>query len=177
MKHAEDEEFGGGTGAVVSGQVPLAIPPIRTNMLPCPSAAQQAAQRLIYPESDGKPIAEHDLQYFWIAALRYGFEEAFAERDDVYIASDLFWYPIKGRSDISVAPDVLVVFGRHKGIRGSYLQWAEENIAPQVVWEVMSQSNTMREMLKKRNFYKQYGCLEYYLYDPFRLSAFGLATR
>jgi Uma2 family endonuclease len=65
-----------------------------------------------------------------------------------------------------VPPDALVVFGRPKGDRGSYQQWLEDNIAPQVVFEVLSPGNTQTEMNKKLLFYDRYGVEEYYLYDP-----------
>lgn len=65
-----------------------------------------------------------------------------------------------------LAPDVMVIFGRPKGDRGSYRQWQEENIAPQVVFEILSSSNFQEEMQKKFNFYQAHGIEEYYLYDP-----------
>nr|WP_245395443.1 Uma2 family endonuclease [Anthocerotibacter panamensis] len=58
------------------------------------------------------------------------------------------------------------MFGRPKGKRGSYQQWQEENIPPQVVFEILSPSNTLKEMAKKLTFYNRYGVEEYYLYDP-----------
>ena len=35
----------------------------------------------------------------------------------------------------------MVVFGRPKGYRGSYRQWEEGGIAPQVVFEILSPGN------------------------------------
>jgi hypothetical protein len=61
-----------------------------------------------------------------------------------------------------------VVFGRPKGDRGSYKQWEENNIAPQVVFEILSPSNSKTEMEKKLIFYDRYGVDEYYIYDPDR---------
>jgi hypothetical protein len=60
----------------------------------------------------------------------------------------------------------MVAIGRPKGCRGSYKQWEEENIAPQVVFEVLSPGNSPTEMDLKFQFYQQYGVLEYYVYDP-----------
>ncbi len=68
--------------------------------------------------------------------------------------------------DDTVANDVMVVFGRPKGRRGSYKQWQEDNIAPQVVFEILSPSNSLEEMERKLLFYQRYGVEEYYLYDP-----------
>jgi Uma2 family endonuclease len=67
-----------------------------------------------------------------------------------------------------------VVVGRPKGDRGSYRQWQEGNIAPQVVFEILSPGNRFGEMLRKLEFYQRYGVEEYYLYDPDQLELTGL---
>src|SRR5262249_49212298 len=76
------------------------------------------------------------------------------------------WYPVEGEPTIVNAPDVLVAFGRPKGDRGSYKQWEEGGIAPQVVFEVLSPGNDVFEMADKLAFYDEHGVEEYYLYDP-----------
>ncbi|MFN3315676.1 MAG: Uma2 family endonuclease, partial [Raineya sp.] len=48
----------------------------------------------------------------------------------------------------------------------SYKQWEEDNIAPQVIFEINSPGNTALEMLKKFDFYQYYGVKEYVFYDP-----------
>jgi hypothetical protein len=75
---------------------------------------------------------------------------------------------VEGNPNIRQAPDALVAFGRPKGYRGSYKQWEEDNIAPQVVFEVMSPGNRAGKMRQKFEFYQRYGVEEYYLYDPDR---------
>ncbi|PDV97712.1 hypothetical protein A9Q02_03950 [Candidatus Chloroploca asiatica] len=102
------------------------------------------------------------------AKWTFNFDALFADRPDVFVAGDLLWYPVEGRPDIRRAPDALVVFGRPKGYRGSYMQWREDQIAPQVVFEVLSSKNTLSEMARKLEFYDLYGVEEYYLYDPER---------
>lgn len=119
-----------------------------------------------YPDSDGKPMADNTKQYQYIITLQVGLDSQFADNPDVFVAGDLLWYPVEGRPDICAAPDVLVAFGRPKGHRGSYKQWAEGRVAPQVVFEILSPSNTLREMNQKRWFYERYGVQEYYEYDP-----------
>ena len=122
-----------------------------------------------YPESDGEPMAENTLQYDWIVKLKENLEIRFADRPDVFVAGDLFWYPVPDRRITGpMAPDVLVAFGRPKGPRGCYKQWEEGGIAPQVVFEVLSPSNSAKELRDKRDFYETYGVEEYYLYDPER---------
>src|SRR3954463_10680815 len=89
-----------------------------------------------YPDSDGKPMAENTLQFRWIVTIKEGLDWVFSDRPDVFVAGDLFWYPVEGHPEICQAPDTLVAFGRPKGDRGPYKQWEEEGIAPQVVFEV-----------------------------------------
>ena len=122
-----------------------------------------------YPESDGQPMAENTEQYDWLVKIKENLEILFADREDVFVAGDLLWYPVPDRQVSGpIAPDVMVAFGRPKGKRGSYRQWEEESIAPQVVFEVLSPANSRMEMANKLRFYDQYGVEEYYIYDPER---------
>ncbi len=126
----------------------------------------KAPKPIIYPDSDGKPMADNTKQYRWIATLVAGLEALFANDPNVFVAGDLLWYPVEGDNKTRIAPDALVVFGRPKGDRGSYRQWEEDDLAPQVVFEVLSPGNTRKEMADKLAFYEHYGVEEYYLYDP-----------
>jgi hypothetical protein len=85
---------------------------------------------------------------------------------NVFVAGNLLWYPEEGKPTIRQAPDAMVVVGRSKGERGSYKQWEEGGIAPQVVFEVLSSGNRFNEMLRKFQFYEKYGVEEYYIYNP-----------
>ncbi|BAY63847.1 hypothetical protein NIES22_39370 [Calothrix brevissima NIES-22] len=121
---------------------------------------------VIYPDNDGQPVANNTIQFRWIVEIQQNLDWLFADDPNVFIAGDLFWYPVEGRNTIAVAPDVMVVLGRPKGDRLSYLQWKESGIAPQVVFEILSPSNTAVEMDKKLLFFDRYGVEEYYIYDP-----------
>ncbi|MBN3895967.1 MAG: Uma2 family endonuclease [Nostoc sp. NOS(2021)] len=121
---------------------------------------------LLYPDSDGKPMAENTEQYRWIVLIKENLEILFANNDNILIVGDLLWYPVRSQLIAPTAPDVMVVFGRPKGKRRSYRQWQEDNISPQVVFEILSPSNDAKEMDRKLEFYDTYGVEEYYLYDP-----------
>ncbi|WP_204102522.1 MULTISPECIES: Uma2 family endonuclease [Spirulina sp. CCY15215] len=129
---------------------------------------------LLYPDSDGKPLADNTIQLRLIFTIKGGLDALFKDRDDVFIAADLLWYPVQlTQSEIRAqkkpkkqAPDVMVVFGRPKGERGSYLQWEEDNIAPQVAFEILSPGNKKKDMETKFKFYQEHGIEEYYLYNP-----------
>lgn len=121
---------------------------------------------IVYPESDGKPMADNTLQWDWMVKIVGELREQFAGQT-VFVAGDLFWYPVQGSPGIVTAPDGLVAFGRPPGYRGSYKQWEEDNVAPQVVFEVLSPNNTDDEMEDKRDFYERHGVEEYYFIDPY----------
>ena len=121
---------------------------------------------IIYPESDGQPMADNTKQFELIVLIKKNLDLLFANDPNVFVAGDLLWYAIKGNNVTRKAPDVMVVFGRPKGDRGSYLQWKEDNIPPQVVFEILSPTNSAKEMIGKYKFYERYGVEEYYLYDP-----------
>ncbi len=121
---------------------------------------------IIYPDSDGLPMAENTLQYQWIVTIVGGLRHLFDDDPNVFVAGDLFWYPVVGHPEIRMAPDALVAFGRPRGHRGSYRQWEEAGVAPQVVFEVLSPGNRFGEMSAKFDFYSLYGVEEYYLYNP-----------
>jgi Uma2 family endonuclease len=120
----------------------------------------------LYPESDGEPMADSTLQWEWIDRIKGGLEAQFKNNPNVFVAGDFFWYPVEGLPGVRVAPDAMVVFGRPKGYRRSYLQWREEGIAPQVVFEIWSYSNRPGDKEKKLDFYDRYGVEEYYALDP-----------
>jgi Uma2 family endonuclease len=140
--------------------------PIRAKTIMSITSAPTDRTVIHYPDTDGEPMAENTLQFKWIVTIKEGLEAVFRNDDAVFVAGDLFWYPVRERPDIRRAPDTMVAFGRPKGHRGSYKQWEEDGIAPQVVFEVLSPSNRALEATQKFSFYEQYGVEEYYVYDP-----------
>lgn len=125
-----------------------------------------APGRIIYPDSDGQPMAENTTQFRWIVTLQGNLDAHFRHDPNVFVAGDLFWYPVEGDNRTRVAPDVMVAWGRPKGDRGSYQQWNEGGIAPQVVFEIRSPGNRLGELFRKFKFYERFGVEEYYIYDP-----------
>jgi len=133
----------------------------------------QTQTPIVYPDSDGQPMSDNTLQFQWIVTIKENLDLLFADNSNVFVAGDLLWYPVEGNNTIRRAPDAMVVFGRPKGYRGSYKQWQEDNIPPQVVFEILSPGNTIKEMAAKLQFYQQYGVEEYYLYDPEKVDFAG----
>ena len=126
----------------------------------------RSPQPIIYPESDGKPMADNTKQARWIVILFDNLLALFADVADIFIAADILWYPVEGEPDIRIAPDVLMAFGRPRGDRSSYKQWEEGGVAPQVVFEILSPGNDFEEMADKLEFYDAHGVEEFYIYNP-----------
>ena len=102
----------------------------------------EAAPTIIYPESDGKPMAETDLHRNLLLDFIQMLEHHFRE-DAVYVSGNLMMYYQRGDRSKSVAPDVFVVHGLGKKPRRTFLTW-EEGKTPDFVLEVASRS-TYRE--------------------------------
>ena len=133
----------------------------------------ETTTQVIYPDRDGQPMSDNTKQFRWIVTIKENLELLYAENSDVFVAGDLLWYPVEGNNTIRQAPDIMVAIGRPKGDRGSYQQWKEAGIAPQVVFEILSPGNRLAEMQRKLSFYERYGVSEYYIYDPDRIDFAG----
>lgn len=111
----------------------------------------QAAPTIVYPESDGKPMAEtdvhRDLMTDWMQMLRHHYRD----KNDVYVSGNIFMYYVEGDPRQSVSPDVFVVFGVEKKRRRTYLTW-EEGRTPDFVLEVAS-PKTFSNDFEKRKIY------------------------
>ncbi|ASC69383.1 Hypothetical Protein XM38_003100 [Halomicronema hongdechloris C2206] len=132
----------------------------------------------LYPDSDGQPMADNTKQYRWIVRLVSNLSNLLQDQT-AFVAGDLLWYPVQVEAPPvpSQAPDAMVVLGRPDGDRGSYKQWEEDNIPPQVVFEIISPSNTATEISQKQAFYDRYGVLEMVFYDPDNLEFWGLTRQ
>ena len=122
-------------------------------------------REIAYPESDGKPRADNTLQAHWMFLLYNNFKALYHGKD-IFVAIDLFWYPVEGNPKIRIAPDVLIVFDRPDEHRGSYKQWEKENIPLTVVFEIITPSVSAMEILEKKAFYEKYGVQEFIIIDP-----------
>lgn len=111
-------------------------------------------------------MADNTKQFRWIVVIKENLELLFVDSPNVFVAGDLLWYPVRGDNTIRQAPDAMVVVGRPKGDRGSYKQWEENNLPPQVVFEILSPGNRLGAMAKKLKFYDRHNVEEYYVYDP-----------
>jgi Uma2 family endonuclease len=104
-------------------------------------------------------------QFRWIERISAGIERMVAHDSMIFVERNLAWHPTQETPDKKVVPSIVAVFGRPKAPRKIYQQWEEENIAPQVVIDVMSADDTVLEMCKKLLFYSHHRVEEYYIFD------------
>ena len=128
----------------------------------------KAAPTIVYPESDGKPMAETDRHRKLMMDFILMLEDHFKDVNDVYVSGDLLMYYEEGNIYKSVAPDVFVVFGVSKKDRRTYRTW-EEGYTPDFVLEVASPSTYNNDITTKKTLYASVlGVREYYIYDPYQ---------
>ncbi|MYA99058.1 Uma2 family endonuclease [Candidatus Poribacteria bacterium] len=127
----------------------------------------QAAPTIIYPESDGEPMAETDRHRNLMMDFIFLLKEHFEDVNDVYVSGNLLMYYEEGNIYKSVAPDVFVVFGVSKKERRTYRTW-EEAHTPDFVLEVASPSTYTNDITDKKALYADVlSVQEYYIYDPY----------
>ncbi|QSJ17448.1 Uma2 family endonuclease [Nostoc sp. UHCC 0702] len=119
-----------------------------------------------YPDEDGKPMAEGDLQRKCLVYATTVLGIYFQNRPDVYVAGNLFIYYEEGNPESVVAPDVFVVFGVENRDRRSYKTWEEHNKTPDFVLEITSKTTRTKDQGAKKGIYAFLGVQEYFQYDP-----------
>ena len=123
---------------------------------------------VVYPSSDGQPMAETQIHGECMMYVTYALRRYFPKRgrDDVYVGSNNFLYYEQGNPRAVVAPDVYVVLGAPAyPPRDTYMLWNEPK-GPDFVLEVTSASTRRDDERRKRGVYAALGVREYFLYDP-----------
>ncbi|MEA5623364.1 Uma2 family endonuclease [Nostoc sp. UHCC 0251] len=119
-----------------------------------------------YPDEDGKPMAEGDIQFSYLTYVINALGIHFQNHPDVYVAGNLFIYYEKNYPESVVAPDVFVVFGVENRDRRSYKTWEENNQTPDFVLEITSKTTRSKDQGAKKGIYAFLGVSEYFQYDP-----------
>ncbi|MDL1899112.1 Uma2 family endonuclease, partial [Anaerolineae bacterium CFX7] len=65
--------------------------------------AQFTKAEITWPESAELPMADNTKQFRYIVTIEGGLSAQYANNPNVFVAGDLFWYPVEGRPDIRVA--------------------------------------------------------------------------
>ncbi len=122
---------------------------------------------IIYPESDGKPMAETELHRNALMNALIILIETFKDKPDVCVSGNMMMYYVEGDPKKSISPDVFVSFGIGKKLRRTYRVW-EEGKPPDFVLEFSSEKTHRTDQNEKKRLYASIGVQEYFLYDPER---------
>jgi Uma2 family endonuclease len=118
-------------------------------------------------ESDGRPMSETDLHRKLLIALLHALEEFYRNDPKVYVSGNIFvYYRDESGKMQQISPDILVVFGVDKKERRTY-NIEDEGQAPEVVFELTSNSTKVEDFFTKRYIYAALGVKEYFIYDPY----------
>ena len=132
------------------------------NTLPLPAAPTDTVE--LYPESDGKPMAETERHFRELLKNFNRIENHFAHLPDVYVLGDMMMYYEEGDPRKSISPDIFVTFGIGKKERRIYKIW-EEGKPPDFVLEFASKGTYRTDLTRKVQLYAEIGIPEYFVYD------------
>jgi Uma2 family endonuclease len=121
---------------------------------------------VVYPESDGLPMAESDATRDYLIYGVEALDRYFQKDPKVYVSGNLFIYYEQGNPKAVVAPDVFVVLGVDKKKRFSYKTWEERDKMPDFILEITSKSTASQDRGIKKGLYAYLGVKEYFQYDP-----------
>jgi len=119
---------------------------------------------VVYPDSDGKPMAESDLHRDWMVTTIGRLKRHYAGQR-VYVSGNLLVYYVEGDPRRSFAPDTFVVKDCDPRRRKVFKIW-EEGRGPNFVLETTSSSTRREDKGKKKKLYAELKVPEYFLYDP-----------
>lgn len=132
------------------------------NTFPLPSAPTETAD--LYPESDGKPMAETECHFRELLKNFNRIENHFAYIPDVYVLGDMMMYYEEGNPRKSISPDIFVAFGIGKKEHRIYKIW-EEGKPPDFILEFASKGTYCNDLTRKVQLYAEIGIPEYFVYD------------
>jgi Uma2 family endonuclease len=119
---------------------------------------------LIYPSSDGEPLAESYAHLLAILAILEILRQ-YLEGQEATVLANQFLYYSQRFPKLRVIPDVMVILGVTPGGRDNYKIWEEGQVLA-VIFEMTSGSTKDSDQVFKYNLYEQLGVQEYWLFDP-----------
>lgn len=122
-------------------------------------------ERILYPEQREDDMGETSIYAKLINKLLAMLLNFFAGREDMFISSNMNLYYEEGNPNKWFAPDLLIAFGVPNRERASYRVW-KENVFPQVIVEVSSETTWKTDVSEKLEVYSDVGAEEYYILDP-----------
>ncbi|MGK7885953.1 MAG: Uma2 family endonuclease [Crocosphaera sp.] len=119
---------------------------------------------IIYPSSDGEPVAETYIHLYAILTTLEVLKQYLVGQKATVLANQFMYYS-QGLPRMRVAPDVMIIFNVEPGGRDNYKIWEEKEV-PQVIFEMTSPGTKNQDQEFKKTLYEQLGVKEYWLFDP-----------
>jgi Uma2 family endonuclease len=130
------------------------------------TARERAPKKVVYPTSDGRPMAETDDHRDLMVELIETLKLYKADDPLFYVSGNLLVFYQEGDRRKHLAPDVFAVRGVPRHNRENYLIWAEKK-GPEVVIELTSRSTRKEDVEDKYALYQNVlRVKEYFLFDP-----------
>jgi len=135
-----------------------------TSLLPLSQTAISQRADVVYPSSDGEPLAETSVHIDAIINAVIILRN-YLEGQQAIVLADQFLYYVQGFPKFRVAPDVMVVFNVQPGARDNYKVWEEAQV-PSVIFEMTSAGTKDRDEVVKKDLYEGLNVPEYWQFDP-----------
>ena len=127
----------------------------------------RSAPAVVYPSSDGEPMAETERHRKALVDLVDMVDGHFQDVPDVHVSGNLLLYYEEGNPHKVISPDVFMVRGVSKKELRIYKTW-EQSPTLDFVIELASPSTFTRDFKEKKEIYaKILQVQEYYIYDPY----------
>lgn len=125
------------------------------------------APTVVYPSSDGEPMAETERHRKALMDLVDMVDRHFQDVPDVHVSGNLLLYYEEGDPHKVISPDVFMVRGVSKKELRTYKTW-EQSPTIDFVIELASPSTYTKDFKEKKEIYaKILQVQEYYIYDPY----------
>lgn len=128
------------------------------------SEAENEVSQIIYPTSDGEPVAEtYDHLYAILTTLEV--LRLYLQGRRATVLANQYLFYAENLTKLRVAPDVMVIYDVEPGGRDSYKIWEEKQV-PKVVFEMTSAGTQKEDQETKKDLYENIEIQEYWLFDP-----------
>ena len=126
-----------------------------------------AAPTLVYPDSDGEPMAETGRHVRGLLDMIGAIDWLLRDIPDAHVCGNMFVYYEEGNPRKVISPDVFMVRGVGKKELRTYKTWEQQPHLDLVI-EFASPSTFARDFAEKKRIYEQIlRVKEYYIYDPY----------
>ena len=126
-----------------------------------------AAPTLVYPESDGEPMAESGRHVRLLLDMIDAIDRYFQDTPDIHVCGNMFIYYEEGNPRKVISPDVFMVRGVSKKDLRTYKTWEQQPYLDFVL-ELASPSTYTKDFNEKKAIYEQIlRVKEYCIYDPY----------